>query len=108
MWPFRPRIPGYDVKWKPQESPAHVLVKGLIRNGKGNSHVTEPIQGILDEIEKNLTEHEDAIKVISAFMEHHALGAASTDPTRLAAIRDKIQSHTVVLSQLLLKFPISG
>lgn len=65
------------------------------------------LTGVIDEIETGLRDHETVLTALEDSLDKHALrAAASVDPTRLLAMRDKIKGHTDRLSALLLKFPI--
>lgn len=62
---------------------------------------------VVDEIDRVLKEHSDAIASIEAFMEQHAQkAAAAPDPLRLQAIVAQIRTNTHRLHLLLEKFPL--
>ncbi len=62
---------------------------------------------IMEELEKALTEHEDVLKTVSAFMASHAEAKENApSPLRLQALLEKLRSHTALMSELLIKFPI--
>lgn len=62
---------------------------------------------LIEEIERGLAEHEQAIATIEGFMEKHATEAANAiDPLRLQGVLAKVREQTMRLGAVMAKFPL--